>query len=168
MSAELFPEVTEGTMIAFTVLGKPVSRGSKSAWIPRRKDGSMVTRANGSPVIAMMDSTKGRSRDWMASVRDNARVAYDGPLLQGPCMVSLSFVFVRPKSHFGTGKNSNRLKDSAPDRPTTEADVDKLVRPMLDSFKGVIWRDDSQVTRLVAEKCWGEPACAIVLIEELL
>ena len=43
------------------------------------------------------------------------------------------FVFPRPLSHYGTGKNAGKLKDSAPVHYTKTPDVDKLVRGVADS-----------------------------------
>ena len=168
MTTELFPDDVLPTVISFTCLGKPVSRGSKSPFVPMGKDGKWKMKPNGKPVIAMLDSTKERGRDWMASLRDTARMVYRGPLLTGPVKVSIAFVFSRKKSHYRSGRNRNLLKDSAPKHPTTVNDVDKLARAVLDAMKGILWRDDSQVCKLIAEKYWGEPAAAIVLVEQML
>jgi Holliday junction resolvase RusA-like endonuclease len=35
-------------------------------------------------------------------------------------------------------------------------DLDKLVRAILDSLTGVVWRDDAQVVDIVARKVYAE------------
>ncbi len=131
------------TEVRFTVFGRPQQRGSKTPWLPRHKDGSLVTK-NGRPVIATMDSNK-KSKDWMAQVRQAAGAAYSGELLRGPISFSVTFYFARPQSHFGSGKNAGVLKTSAPLHHTQTPDVGKLVRAVEDALTGVVWADDKQV-----------------------
>ena len=52
----------------------------------------------------------------------------------------------RPKSHFGTGKNADKVKQSAPVFPATMPDIDKLMRAILDGLTDAqVWLDDGQV-----------------------
>ena len=85
--------------------------------------------------------------------------------LTGPVRVSAVFTFARPKSHYGTGRNCDRLKDSAPEFHTQPADVDKLARLLLDSLEmaGVV-RNDSQVWTLDAVKMWGRDDSTHVIV----
>lgn len=73
-----------------------------------------------------------------------------------PVEVSIVAVFLRPLSHYGTGRNLGVLKDSAPSTPHAQApDSDKLARLVLDALTNarVIW-DDAQVAQLIVEKRW--------------
>lgn len=151
-------------MIMFVVLGHAQPAGSKTAMPIRRKDGSYVTLPNGKPVTPVVDSNK-KSSGWKKEVREVAREAYSGPLLDEPLRVRLTFVRVRPKAHYRTGKNSHLLKDDAPTHPTGKPDVLKLARGVEDALTGVIYRDDSRTVSLEAEKKFGEPECVIVIIE---
>ena len=47
--------------------------------------------------------------------------------------------------HYGTGRNADKLKDSAPKRHTTSWDVDNAMKFILDSMNGVFFRDDRQI-----------------------
>ena len=47
---------------------------------------------------------------------------------------------------------------------TTKPDIDKLVRAILDSLKGILINDDSQVTELQAYKSYGSPERVSVLV----
>lgn len=75
-----------------------------------------------------------------------------------PVYVWANFTCVRPASHYGTGRNEYRVKDSAPAFPATRTtgDIDKLLRATLDAMQdGGAFVDDSQVVYAVAAKTWG-------------
>lgn len=60
-----------------------------------------------------------------------------------PLCVDITFYFSRPKSHYGTGKNKNKLKLSAPKYHIVTPDRDNLEKFVADSMNKVFWRDDS-------------------------
>ena len=117
----------------------------------------------------MIESSK-RLRPWRATV--TAAIVEAGwhlePVLSGPVAVSLLFTFPRPRAHYGTGGNANRLKDSAPEWHDKRPDADKLARAVLDAIteSGTI-RDDAQVVSLQVRKRYGQPGVRITLGEEL-
>jgi crossover junction endodeoxyribonuclease RusA len=79
--------------------------------------------------------------------------------------VTIVFVLPRPKGHYGTGRNAGIVKDSAPWRPATKPDVDKLARAVLDALTGTLLGDDAQVADLVASKVYAsaeQPPGAII------
>ena len=123
-------------MIHFFVAGKPQPRGSK--------EGFPIKRRNGTYGVAMADSNK-HSGEWMGRVAAAAAEAYGGDLIDEPVRLACVFQFARPKSHFGTGRNSDKLKASAPARHAQKPDLSKLVRAVEDGLTGVVWRDDSLV-----------------------
>lgn len=124
-----------------TVHGRAQSRGSKRAH--RLNDGRII----------LIDSNR-QSRSWIESLRAEAGQAFAGELLRGPVEVHAVFLYARPKSHFGTGRNQCLLKPSAPAQRTQSPDVDKTLRAALDGLTGIVYCDDRQVVRAVAEKCW--------------
>jgi Holliday junction resolvase RusA-like endonuclease len=160
------PKPPTQTTIEFTVLGRPQQRGSKSPWIPKHKDGSMVMR-NGRPVIATRDSNV-RSKAWMDSVRSAAMeaVGFDWEPLRCPIMLDVEFHFARPQAHFGTGKNAERMKPSAPMLFTQSPDLSKLIRALEDAMTGIIYVDDRQI--FAYSKClkkWTQCVeCALVMV----
>lgn len=86
--------------------------------------------------------------------------------------VTVDFVYARPKSHYGTGRNVNVLKPSAPAHPTSrsQGDLDKTCRALLDACTDILWADDSQVVELYASKRYartGEPNCTFVTVREV-
>lgn len=160
--------------INFSVRGLPAPQGSKTARPVYRKG------ATGEPVptgqINQVESSK-RLRPWRDLVHAAAEDAVDrwqrrtvdaaekfGTFYCGPVVVAIAFVFERPRTHYGTGYNKHRVKDSAPAFPTSAhwtagGDLDKLVRGVLDAMTKVVYGDDSQVVGLAsAWKVYGPQA----------
>ena len=102
-------------------------------------------------------------KPWREAVRQEALRTRE-PLALGPVTLELAFRFVRPKAHFNS---KGELKPSAPMRVITKPDLDKLQRSTLDALTGVLFKDDSQVCRILAMKCYcleGElEGCEIVV-----
>jgi Holliday junction resolvase RusA-like endonuclease len=146
--------------LTVTVTGRPKTKGSAASFVPRRRDGSLVTRANGQPMV--VQATDADAKAWAAAISDAcAREMALGcvDLIRSAAVrIELTFVLPRGKGHFGTGRNAGLLKDSAPAFPAVRPDVDKLTRNVLDAMKGVVYGDDGQVTELLVRKVFGEPA----------
>ena len=74
---------------------------------------------------------------------------------EGALKVICTFYMLRPKSHYGTGKNSGKLKPSAPEYPLGKRnDIDNLLKFTLDCLNGVAWKDDCQIIILEAWKVY--------------
>lgn len=73
-----------------------------------------------------------------------------------PLGLHVVFVFERPASHFGTGRNAGRLKPSARLCPTGRPDLSNLVKLIEDALNGNAFKDDSRIVRTIAEKRYGE------------
>ena len=69
--------------------------------------------------------------------------------------MSMVFIFIRPKGHFGTGRNEGKLKKTAPRFHTVKPDLSKIVRAAEDAMSGVVYIDDSQVCERFAKKKYG-------------
>lgn len=65
--------------------------------------------------------------------------------MTGPLTLSCDFRMKRPKSHYGTGKNSDVLKPSAPYYHTIKSDIDNLLKLVMDCLSGIVWVDDCQI-----------------------
>lgn len=151
-------------MITFVVFGKAAPAGSKRGFVIRNKSGAIVTRKNGSPVVAITDANP-NSREWKNLVTDCARQNYRGDLLRGPLRLTLKFFRPRPKGHIGS-KGHTKAGRAMP-HPTSKPDVTKLVRGVEDALTGIVWADDAQIVDQHASKQWGEPARCEITIEEL-
>lgn len=130
--------------VEFHVPGKPAPQGSK--------------RHVGRGILVESSKEVGPWRERVAIAAHNAMAGRG--LLMGPVEVDLSFVLPRPKSAPKT------RTASAAKRP----DIDKLARACLDALTDVVFGDDGQVVRLVAQKriaeAWGEAAGVLVRVEE--
>ena len=99
---------------------------------------------------------------------------YSGQVIDKACQVSLEFLIPRPRSHYGTGRNNNKLKSSAPIFCTSmrHGDIDKLCRSTIDGLSitsgGALLKDDSLIVQLIASKRYcmkNELAGAFISIE---
>lgn len=128
--------------LTFTVYSRPVPQGS------------LRSLGRGRPMLA---SNKDQLGPWRDAVCANAYRASRGARLTGPVSVVLVFAFDRPASHYGTGRNRDRLRDAAPPVPCGrgQGDLDKLTRAVFDGITDSgLWLDDSQAARLTASKVW--------------
>jgi Holliday junction resolvase RusA-like endonuclease len=69
------------------------------------------------------------------------------PPVKGAVKIECLFVFSRPKSHYGTGRNSGKLKPSAPKYHIVKPDSDNLLKMVKDVLNTVAYKDDCQVCR---------------------
>lgn len=121
------------------VPGTPVPQGSMRSF---ERGGRIVTTANNA----------GRLERWRGDVRTSARAAMgDHQPTGGEVAMALGFIFLRPKSHLMA---SGAVRKGASRYP--RADLDKLVRAVLDALTGIVYVDDCQVTSVFAWKSYGE------------
>lgn len=96
---------------------------------------------------------------WRSEVARNARRIPAKADLDQPIGVEITSTLPRPARHYGTGRNSDRVKPSSPDHPTAKGtgDVDKLARLVLDALQdaGVV-HDDAQVVEVISRKAYPE------------
>ena len=128
-------------MIEFFVPGVPRPGGSKRAFLNKH-----TGKAN------LVDASGEKGKDWRGDAKIFARQAYKGSPLEGPLTLEVTFWMPRPKGHYGSGRNSDKLKESAPMWPVTKPDSTKLIRSLEDALTGLIWIDDAQVVLQVISK----------------
>ena len=90
--------------------------------------------------------------------------------LVGPVKMLCEFIFPRPKSHFGTGRNAGKLKPSAPKHHIQTPDADNCLKFVKDCLNKHAYNDDCQVVHAVAKKRWsepGQPARTEIILEEI-
>lgn len=137
----------------FFVPGIPRSGGSKRAF---------VNPKTGRPIIT--EASNKANKEWRSSVVHFAYNEYHGPLLDEPLRVTFEFHLVRPKGHFGTGRNAGVRKASAPPFPAGQPDATKLVRSTEDACTGILWKDDARIVEQIARKVYSErPGCRIIV-----
>lgn len=145
--------------LAFVAYGRPQPGGSKRA-VPVRRNGIATGRIN------VIDAGK-HTMVWRQEVASAAAIAMRArrlELLRGPLMLDVVFYFARPRGHYGTGANADRVRLGAPRYPSVKPDCTKLIRAVEDALTGVCWRDDAQVVQQVAGKFYGEPERCEVIV----
>lgn len=123
----------------------------------------LLARVKGAPVTEgnmvavggkVFHRSAARLNAWREAVGWEAKAQYHDLPTENPVQVSLKFWLQRPKSHFDA---HGLLRPTAPRIPESRPDIDKLVRAVLDALTGVVFADDSQVVRLIAEKWYAMP-----------
>lgn len=144
--------------IEFRVYGEQKPQGSKIAQAIYRKgkDGKPTPVMKNGRVVTVARNDNPDVVSWRNAIASAAREVYSGPLLTCAIRLEIAFVRPRPKGHFGTGRNAEMVKASAPLHPTTKPDNTKLRRAVEDALTGVLYRDDSQIVEGIDLKTYGE------------
>lgn len=109
------------------------------------------------------DPSANDKADFLSLVQKHApEVPFEVPLL-----VRCWFIHGRPKSHFGTGKNADKLKPSAPKYKTSRPDIDNYEKFVYDALDKVFWKDDSYIVVNQNVKIYGDVPKVIVEVETL-
>ncbi|MBI1324395.1 RusA family crossover junction endodeoxyribonuclease [bacterium] len=118
----------------------------------------------------MFDAHKGKAA-YVATIRlfaSRAVTEQGWKITERPVWLSLEFGFVRPKGHFGTGRNAGVLKESAPRWPTTRnGDRTNCLKSTEDALTGIVWSDDSQVVDGPVRKVYADSEFIRVVVREL-
>lgn len=123
------PVWTRVEPVTFRVTGKPESKGSARAFIPKGWTQPVIT------------STNKNLKAWESVVRNEAQRHATGRMFVGPVWLTLQFGLPRPKAVKGVDVWCDK-------RP----DCSKLVRSVEDALIGVLYADDSQIVMLNAGK----------------
>ncbi|WP_413808183.1 RusA family crossover junction endodeoxyribonuclease [Streptomyces sp. OE57] len=130
------PGVLEVPVFEVTVYGAPAPQGSKSP--KRNKHTNRIHLVESSKYVkpwrddVVAASLQARGRGWRP--------------VTGPLAAEMVFTLTRPKTHFGTGRNAERVRPSAPPLPAGVPDLSKLARSTEDALTTAgIYRDDALV-----------------------
>jgi hypothetical protein len=141
--------------ITFVVEGRAVTQGSKNPNVPKYGDGTLVLRHKRRARARLLEGVGAQARDgglrlpadgehdrgqrrrlepWREAIGWAAKHGVQGRAARLLCVMSLVFVKPRPKAHYGTGRNAEVLKDSAPAAPGVKPDTGKLARAVEDAL----------------------------------
>jgi len=125
-----------------TVHGTPVQQGSK-------------TRMRWS----VIDDNAERLTPWRTEVTETALREKILPTpWDGPVGMTVTYWFVRPRSHYRTGRFADQLKPTAPKYHARFPDLDKLLRATMDALTNArVWVDDNRVSVTFPVKRWAAP-----------
>ncbi len=119
--------------ITLTIYGDPKAQ--------KRHRHAKIKSKKGLDFITNYDPSKSEKQNFLLTVQNQRpKEPFDVPL-----SVDMAFYFSRPKGHYGTGKNANVLKPSAPKWHTSKPDVDNLRKFYMDSLNKIYWKDDSVI-----------------------
>lgn len=124
-------------MIRFTVPAVPVAQ-------PRQRHRAFV--ANGRTIVGNYTPASHPVTAFKASVRQAAHEAYQGPPMEGPLRLTVSFVMPRPKGMMWKKREMPRVPH------TKKPDADNLAKAVKDALSKQCWRDDCQVCCLWVDK----------------
>lgn len=144
--------------LVINVVGTPAPQGSKKGFY-NHATGRVQMKESSAKV-------KPWRQDVVTSVQNLRDDLADGFVnsvgqlpLAGPLQVDVTFFLARPGYHFGTGKNKQLLKPTAPSYVEKKPDVDKLIRSTLDGLKEAgVYRDDAQVAVVHGVKRYANAA----------
>ena len=70
-----------------------------------------------------------------------------------PVSIDVGFYIQRPKYHYDSkGRVKERYVD---DCPIGKPDIDNMLKALYDACNGIVWRDDSQIVQVTAEKAYA-------------
>ena len=144
---------------SFTVLGRPLPSGSKSA-VPILRGGKFA----GTRIVE--SGNRGAKAAWRADIQHAAAVAMDGRQpFDGPLRLTATFYLRRPAGHYGSGRNRKVVRAGAPSHPIVAPDVLKLSRGLEDALQGVVYPNDAQIVVERIDKQYGEPERTVVVVD---
>ena len=108
--------------------------------------------------------TPSKTKNFEELVRWNFRNKYNVELEASykPFIAKITAIYTPPKS---TGKK--KLQELIGTPYTKKADIDNVVKLILDALNGLAYKDDAQVYKLYAEQIYGEKDKIIVELEEI-
>ena len=147
------------TLARFVVEGVPVP-------LKRHRDTTIINRKTGKANRVKYDPSSEDKKNFLLKCLAATKPpkVYDVPL-----RLVIVFFMPRPKSHYGTGKNAGKLKDSAPVNHTSKPDLDNLIKFVKDALNGKYWTDDSIISTVIATKVYSnEPKTRIIIKQDFL
>jgi len=131
----------KGDVHTFHLPARPIGKARPAFSTKERKDGSKFTSARNTQI-----TEEGKFLLFCLNKWGKKK-----PILKA-MNADFIFVFERPKCHWGTGRNAEKLKPSSPEYHIIKPDIDNIMKIILDSLNGIIFKDDSQVVSGKYEK----------------
>jgi len=135
------------TELVISIPGHPAPKGSLKC----------VGGQGGRGYVLIEDNA--RTKDWRATIAYWVRRSWMTHMsARGqPLGAAITFTLPRPKGHYGTGRNRDVLKPTAPAVPVSHStgDLDKLLRLVLDALQDThVLPDDCQIVELTSRKAY--------------
>jgi Holliday junction resolvase RusA-like endonuclease len=135
---------------SFFVPGHPVGKGSVRVQFRARGKNGKPGKILDKPRTHYHPKTKKYMKLVASSYRKQCRKL---PMIEGPFRVSMFAFYQRPKYHFGTGRNRDRIKPRyLLAVPTVTPDLSNIWKGCEDPLSGVAYKDDKDRISGVDEK----------------
>ncbi|MCP3885140.1 MAG: RusA family crossover junction endodeoxyribonuclease [Propionibacteriaceae bacterium] len=145
-------------------------RGSKPVFVGKKKFYSLrdiwVNQVDSTDTNRNVKA-RGRLKAWRRDIGIIARQAMTGEPWTGAVEISLRFIHLRPKSHFGTGRNADLMKSSAPVFKISKPDGVKMQRAVEDALTGIVYKDDSQIIDWRGGKRYGREEGVLIRARQI-
>ncbi|MCZ1265386.1 RusA family crossover junction endodeoxyribonuclease [Paenibacillus tundrae] len=114
--------------------------------------------------VAAVSTSEASFSDYKDYVRLAAAEHAPSALLEGPLGMMLTVYRSIPKSF---SKKKAALAEVGEIRPVSKPDVDNYLKGVKDALKGIVWKDDSQVVEVFAQKRYSSRPRIEVKIKDL-
>jgi Holliday junction resolvase RusA-like endonuclease len=159
---------TQNLIATIEVVGEPQGQPR-----PRARARPLSSGKHAAQVYSRTTIGKGKKRRthpivfWRQAVYDTC---VRRRLIDHATRIQLLFRIRRPKTHWGTGRNTGRLKATSPRNHVSTPDIDNLVKPVFDAMSSADFlANDSLVVRVDASKRYCKfqevPGCTITIWE---
>lgn len=150
-------------MLTFTVIGEAQPKGSTKILPIRRRFPLVLRTMRDLMTSVVVTSDNPQVKSWQSRVAFEATTALRHVQIEltGPVQLQIEFYLRRP-SGLAKSYDGPHLK---------KPDLDKCIRAVKDALTGIVWRDDSQVTCVIAGKAYarvGEEPRAVVTIRPIV
>lgn len=113
---------------------------------------------------AYTDSKTVSAENWVKACAVDAMCARSHSMLTGAVQMNVAVTVGIPASW---SKKKQQMATAGLLHPTGKPDADNTTKLICDALNGIVWKDDSQVVRLVMSKRYGEQPGAEVLVTPL-
>ena len=141
------------SLIEYTIIieGEPIPKA-------RHRTAHKDKNGNALPYVIFYDTQKEKKKAYReAAFQYLIKTGTAIFIIEGdPVSITCSFYMRRPKSHYGTGKNSEILKQNAPYYCTKKKDIDNLDKHVFDCLNGLCFKDDKQIVESHSKKIYSE------------
>ncbi len=144
-------------MITISLAGEPVAKGRPRASLRRARGGKLrIHMRTPDKTASYEERVRAAARTEVETLSGLMSLPFDGPV-----RIDLLAVFEPPASW------SQKKRAAAIGREiahTVRPDLDNILKAWLDALNGIVYRDDTQVVRVAAEKRYGPQALVTAFI----
>jgi len=109
--------------------------------------------------------TPAKTKKYEQACAAEAKAAMNGAdPFSGPVEIQMQIFVKIPTSYKKAKREACRLGKIV---PTSSGDIDNVAKSVMDSFNGIVWKDDSQVVDAHLTKRFADEPCVIAIVTPL-